>query len=296
MLNIKKGDKVGIISPSSCLENNDIAPSLNYLRNLGLIPVIGKHVQSQYRYMGGTAEERASDIIEFFKDAEIKALFCTRGGAGSIHILPYLDYDIIRNNPKPIFGFSDSTALQNGIYTQTNNISYSGILLLYDFKNKNINPLQEQDLHKIISNKKLEYTSGTTINSGETSGTLIGGNIYALNSLCGTPYFPDLSNKILFLEDTGIKSYQLDIMLQQIKLQKGFNQLKGLIFGQFENIRIVDECDGTIDDNIRYFCQELNIPAIKDFAYGHTPARHILPIGKQATLNANKCCLTINKS
>ena len=81
-------------------------------------------------------------------------------------------------------------------------------------------------------------------------------------------------------------------MLQQLKLQKGFRDLRGIIFGQYENVRIVDECDGTIEDNINYFCRELNIPVIKNFAYGHIPARHILPIGKTVTLDADKCTVS----
>lgn len=291
MFQLQKGDKVGIISPSSCLEDNDITPAIEYLRTLGFKPVLGKHVHDQYRYMGGTDKQRAEDIMGFFADSEIKALFCTRGGAGSLRILPHLNYDTIKQNPKPIFGLSDSTALQNGIYTKTKNVSYTGFLLLYDFRNSNINPLQNQDLKDIFAGKKLKIKSGKTLHSGKAEGTLIGGNIYAFNTLCGTPYFPDLSSKILVLEDIGIKSYQLDIMLQQLKMQKGFNKLKGLIFGQFENIRIVDECDGTIEDNIKYFCQDLDIPVLMNFEYGHISARHILPIGKKITMDAGACTI-----
>lgn len=291
MFKLQKGDKVGIISPSCGLENKDITPSLNYLKNQGLTPVLGKHINSQYRYMGGTDEERASDIMNFFTDSEIKALFCTRGGAGSIRCLPYLDYETIRQNPKPIFGFSDTTALQNGIFSQTKNISYSGFLLLYDFMHGNINPMQANDLNNIINGKHTSIISGETVIGGSCEGTLIGGNIYAFMSLCGTPYFPNLNNKIILLEDVGIKSYQLDIMLQQLSLQKGFSNIKGLIFGQFENIQIVDECDGTIDDNINYFSKNLNIPIIKNFDYGHIPARHILPIGKKIHLDASLCTI-----
>ena len=291
MFQLQKGDKVGIISPSSCLEDNDVTPAIEYLRSLGFKPVLGKHVHDQYRYMGGTDKQRAEDIMRFFTDSEIKALFCTRGGAGSLRILPHLNYEIIKQNLKPIFGLSDSTVLQNAIYAKTKNTSYTGFLLLYDFRNGNINPMQEQDLKNIFAGKKLKIKNGKTICSGKTTGTLIGGNIYAFNSLCGTPYFPDLSGKILLLEDIGIKSYQLDIMLQQLKMQKGFNKLKGMIFGQFENVRIVDECDGTIEDNIKYFCQDLNIPVLMNFDYGHIPARHVLPIGGKITLNADTCTI-----
>lgn len=292
MFELHQGDKVGIISPSSCLEDNNIDAGLDYLRQCGLQPVLGRHVYDAYRYMGGTDEQRAADIMNFFADTQIKALFCTRGGAGSLRILPHLNYDIIKNNPKPIFGLSDSTALQNGIYAQTQNISYSGFLLLYDFRNGNINPMQHNDLQQIFAGKNLTLSSGETVTDGESEGILIGGNLYALNTLCGTPYFPDLSGKILLLEDIGIKSYQLDIMLRQLKMQKGFSKLKGLIFGQYENIRIADECDGTIDDNIHFFCEELSIPAIKNFAYGHIPARHILPIGLPVKMNARKCTVS----
>ena len=293
MFKLQKGDKIGIISPSSCLENKDISPALNFLKNFGLTSVLGKHVNASYHYMGGTDIQRAEDIMEFFKDTSIKAIFCTRGGAGSLKVLPHLDYNIIRHNPKPIFGFSDSTVLQNGIYSITKNISYSGFLLAYDSIQGEVNNLQQQDLLTIFQGKKQNIHSGETVIDGEAKGILIGGNISALNSLCGTPYFPDLRNKILLVEDTGIKSYQLDIMLHQLKMQKNFDKLKGIIFGEFSNIRIVDECDGNIDDNINYFCQELTIPVIKNFAYGHVPARHILPIGKNICLNANKCCITI---
>jgi len=289
MFQLKHKDKVGIISPSAALENTDINKGLDYLRALNFEPVLGTHVYSQYRYMAGTDHERAADIMRFFADPEIKAIFCTRGGAGSMRVLPYLDYNLIRSNPKPIFGLSDSTALQNGIYTLTTNISYTGFLLAYDFKDGQINPMQDGDLQNILAGRTNHYHSGQTVIKGQTEGILIGGNIYAFLSLCGTPYFPNLSGKILLLEDIGIKSYQLDIMLHQLKMQPSFANLNGIIFGQYTNVRIADECDGTIDDNIDFFCSELNIPVIKNFAYGHIPARHIMPIGQMIKLNADTC-------
>lgn len=289
MFKLQQGDKVGIISPSAGLEGKDISAALAYLQSQGLQPVLGEHINAQYHYMGGTDSERAQDIMTFFANSEIKAIFCTRGGAGSLRILPHLDYQIIAQNPKPIFGFSDSTALQNGVYAQTGNVSYSGLLLIYDFRDGELNPMQAQDLHHVFNAVKCEYHSGETVIGGKAEGVLVGGNIYAFMSLCGTPYFPDLSGKILLLEDVGIKSYQLDIMLRQLQMQKGFTQIKGIVFGQYADIRIVDDCDGTIDDNINYFCQNLNVPIIKNFAYGHVPARHIMPIGLSVRLDAENC-------
>ena len=289
MFSLQANDKVGIISPSAALENTDINQALAYLCSQQLTPVLGKYVHEQYRYMAGTDKQRAEDIMTFFEDDRIKALFCTRGGAGSLRLLPLLDYDVIRRHPKPIFGLSDSTALQNGIYAQTTNISYSGFLLAYDFKDGQINQMQHQDLQDIFSGRPLHYTSGKTVNEGTSEGVLVGGNAMVFLSLCGTPYFPDLSGKILLLEDVGIKSYQLDLMLHQLKQQASFEKLRGIIFGQFTNIKIADACDGSIDENIALFAREINKPVIKDFAYGHIPARHILPIGGYVKLDAKSC-------
>lgn len=292
MFRLNAHDKVGIISPSSALEGKDISLAVNYLEQRGLKPVLGSSVNGAYRYLAGTDEARATDIMRFFADSEIKALFCTRGGAGSLRVLPLLDYKIIKQNPKPIFGFSDSTGLQNGIYTQTGNSSYSGFLLAYDFRNGAINPMQDNDLKNIFMGKNLTLQSGETAIGGTAEGVLVGGNIYVFNSLCGTPYFPNLENKILLLEDVGIKSYHLDIMLHQLKMQPSFKKIKGIIFGEYADIRVVDECDGTIDENIKYFCEEINVPVIKNFAYGHVPARHILPIGLPIKMDADECLVS----
>lgn len=292
MFKLNKGDKVGIISPSSCLEGKTPDAGINYLKSLGLEPVTGQHMMSVHRYTAGTDQERADDINAFFADKQIKAVFCTRGGAGSLKTLPKLDFQTIKENPKPIFGLSDSTALQNGIYAQTKNISYTGFLLSYDFRSGSINPTTDNSLKNILNGLPCRYQSGNTIRSGIAEGELVGGNMYAFCSLCGTPYFPDLSDKILVLEEIGEKSYKLDLMLNQLSMQPGFNRLKGIIFGSFEAITVTDTCDGSADENIEAFAQELSVPAIKNFQYGHIPARHILPIGKKVRLDAGNCLLS----
>ncbi len=292
MFKLEKGDKVGIISPSSCLNDKAPVAGINYLKSLGLEPITGQHILSSHHYMAGTDQERADDINTFFADKQIKAIFCTRGGAGSLRTLPKLDFETIKQNPKPIFGLSDSTALQNGIYTQTNNISYTGFLLSYDFRQDTVNPMVDADLQNILTGKSCKYTSGNCINPGQAEGELVGGNMYAFCSLCGTPYFPNLSGKILVLEEIGEKSYKLDIMLRQLSMQPGFDQLKGIIFGSFEAITTADSCDGSAENNITIFAKELSIPAIKNFQYGHIPARHILSIGQKVNLDAENCILS----
>lgn len=291
---LKKGDKIGIIAPSAGLKEKNLTIILDYLRKLCLHPVIAENVDLNYRYMAGEDIKRATAINHLFADKSIKALFCLRGGAGSTRILPYLNYQTIKNNPKPIIGLSDSTALQNALYAKTENPSLTGFLPLYDVNNNKVDSLTEQSLYSALFESKHQITSGTAYHTGNSAGEIIGGCLSVLLYLCGTPYFPNLTNKILLLEDIGEKTYKIDLMLNQLKQQKNFNKLKGIIFGAFTDCPIVDPEDGSIADCIKDFAKDLDIPIITDFAYGHIPSRHILPIGQTAKMSvtAKKCTIS----
>ena len=243
---LKKGDKIGIIAPSVGLNDKDITPTINYFKNIGLTPIFAKNLSKNYRYMAGTDKERADNINKLFKDDSIKALFCLRGGAGATRILDLLDYNLIKQNKKPIFGLSDSTALQNALITKTSTTSYTGFLPLYDLGDE-INKTLDASLQKTLFNNHQTIISGNCLKKGECKGKIIGGCLSVLTYLRGTQYFPNLSGKILLLEDIGEKTYKIDLMLNQLKQQKNFNRLKAIIIGQFHNCIISDKEDGTID-------------------------------------------------
>lgn len=282
---LKKGDKIGIIAPSVGLNDKDITPTINYFKNIGLTPVFAKNLSKNYRYMAGTDKERADNINKLFKDNSIKALFCLRGGAGATRILDLLDYNLIKQNKKPIFGLSDSTALQNALITKTNTTSYTGFLPLYDLDD-DINKTLDASLQKTLFNNHQTIISGNCLKKGECKGKIIGGCLSVLTYLCGTQYFPNLSGKILLLEDIGEKTYKIDLMLNQLKQQKNFNRLKAIIIGQFHNCIISDKEDGTIEDCIKDFTNGLNIPIITNFAYGHIKERYVVPLNKTVTLKS----------
>ena len=292
-MKLNPGDKVGIISPSSCLPNQKVIElGLDYLRSLKLEPILGEHIFNSFRYMAGTPADRVADLHNFYANPEIKAVFCTNGGAGSQFMLPLIDYDLIRNNPKPLFGFSDNTALQLGLYAQAKTITCTGFTLKYDFKTGHIDNLVDETLRTIISGKKLDLYGGQTVVGGETEGILIGGCLSLLRNLCGTPFYPDLTNSILLIEDVDEKTYKIDIILQQLSQCSGFEKIKGIVFGTFADSQIVDPEDGSIDDIITEICQDLKIPVIKNFPYGHIPSRAVMPIGTPVRLNADNCRLT----
>lgn len=294
MIKLNPKDKVGIASPAGFINSLDeIAPALEYLQSLGLEPIIGKHVLDKFFYMGGTDANRAADLNGFFADDEIKAIFTTAGGCGSQRILPFLDYDLIRKNPKPIFGLSDNTSLQNGIYAQTQCPAVTGFSLKYDFKNGHFSDFTKKSLEAVLHGKKQIIYSGKTLISGVAEGELVGGCLSTFRNLLGTSYAPDLNGKILLLEDVGEKSYKIDVMLTQILQQKEFENLAGIVFGQFSDCFPFEPQDGTVEDFLQEFPHLLRkpIPIIFDFAYGHIPDRYVLPIGKTVRLDADKCLL-----
>lgn len=293
MKKINSGDKIALVAPSGqigCEEK--IAAGLKYLRGLGLTPVFGKHLFDRRRYMGGTDKDRAEDINAAFADPQIKAVFCVRAAAGATRILPYLDYALIQKNPKPLTGFCDNVALQLALYQKCGLISWNGFLPTYDFKDGTLNSLVRDSLEKLINGKPYIITSGTTVNDGQAQGTLLCSNLSVLMRLAGTPYFPDLSGKILLIEDVHERLHKIDLMLQQLKQQPNFDRLRGIIFGQFTDCS-GDEEDGTLDDCFADFLDGANLPAVKDFEFGHTPARYVLPLGASVKFDAGKATLEI---
>ena len=292
---IPQGSKVGIISPSSSISSpQEIQNGLKYLQQtLGYNVVLGKYVYDDYYTMGGTPEQRAEDIMNFFKDESIKAIFCTRGGYSGQYILPLLDYNIIKNNPKPIIGFSDITALHMGIYAKTGNIGYAGPLLKYDFENSPPNNILERSLKNILSGQTEEIRGGFTANSGKTSGILLGTNLTVIQLLSGTEYYPSLDNAILLLEDVDAATYVYEQYLLQLKQQKEFHKVKGIIFGQFTDSFIKREGQKDINEIIEQFAKDIKIPIIKNFPFGHIKARNVIPLGIKAEMDADNCILRI---
>ena len=295
MHKIKPGDKVAIIAPCGQIGNKSkIDLALKYLKSLGLKPVLGKHLLKVRRYMAGTDRERASDINAAFADPEIRAIFCVRAAAGGTRVLPYIDYELAHANPKPFIGFCDNTAVQLALYQKSKLVSYDGFVMTYDFKNGNLDPLIKDNLEKLLNHELFEIKSGKTLQKGSAEGTLICSNLTVITRMAGTPYFPDFADKILLLEEVNEPVYKIDLMLQQLKQQKHFDKLKGVIFGQFTGSK-ADEEDGTIKDCLQDFLKDTKLPAIYDFNFGHTPSRHVLPLGAKVALNADKATLKILK-
>ncbi len=292
VISLQEGDTIGIISPSSPVKLGSLDAGIRYLNQKGYKVKLGKHVNDADRFLAGKDEDRAKDIIDFFKDPEIKAIIASRGGQGSQRLLPLLDYDLIRQNPKILIGFSDTTALQLGLLKKSGLESYTGYTLTVSLDSR----IDETLMH-CLTGRPYKIQEGITVASGIANGPLIGGNLSLLTSLLGTPFQPDFAGCILLIEDVEIEPFKLDGMLSHLHLSGIFNQVAGLIFGQFEqcipNEAHKSEEMGTADDVIKEWSTKVSVPCLKDFPYGHGKRSCVLPIGKKVSLNASECTLDI---
>jgi len=299
---LKPGAVVGIISPASATfvqEELDIV--IDAVRGLGLVPKLATHVRDRYGYLAGTDIERAADINQFFQDPQIAALLPIRGGWGCSRILPYLNYQTIRQNPKIIIGFSDITSLILGINAQTQLITFHGPNGLTSWRT-----IQTEYFRRVLFNGELVTFANSkdgddadrlmqvknriqTITPGKARGRLMGGNLSVLSGIVGSPYLPNMAGAILFLEDTGENIYRLDRLMTHLKIAGVFDKLAGFIFGQCPGCTPdADYGSLTLEEVIWGHIQPLKIPAFYGAAIGHLENIVTLPIGLNVEIDATK--------
>ena len=289
---LKKGDTVGFIAPSSPLMPGRIESGIRYFESKGFKVKLGKYLENAQRFLDGKDEDRAHDIMSFFVDPDVKAIVATASGYGSQRLLSLLDYEVIRANPKIITGFSDTSALQLGLFKKAGLVSYSGFTLR-DTAGKP-DPLVERTFTSCLIGESYSVTEGTPVHSGIMEGCLIGGTLSLISTLMGTPYQPDFPGKILFFEQVGTEPSQVDGMLLQLSQAGIFDEIAGVIIGQFEYCVSHDpDRDGTIDDVIDDWSSRFRVPCLKDFPYSHGDRRCILLIGKKVKLDVDARCVTV---
>ena len=294
---LKKGDVIGLISPaSSPNDENLIARGIKYLEGMGYQTLLGNNVGKIRGYLAGTDEERVKDIHQMFSDKKVKAIICLRGGYGAFRLLDKIDYKIIRNNPKIFIGFSEITALQMAFLRKANLITFAGPMVLPNFS-KEVSTYTEENFWRMMtSNKKPGRIKISKINRlslispNEVSGIIVGGNLAVFTSLLGTGYLPDLKNKILFLEDISEPPYKIDRMFNQLKLNKVFKNVKGIILGSFVDCYEPDvkKKTLTLEEICDDYLRTMNIPVIRSFPHGHIKDMLTLPIGTRIKLNSRK--------
>jgi len=288
---LKTGDKIGIAAPASHFDRQNYNLGVRVLESMGFYVSVLDDIFDRDMYLAGSDIHRANLLNKLFADSSIKAIICARGGYGSIRILPLLDYNIIRNNPKIFVGFSDVSAILSAIYTKCDLVTFHGpmVTTMADASQKT----KESMMAAFLSGSKLNITikNGIALRHGSASGIVSGGNLATLCHLAGTPFQPSFKDHILFLEDRGEAAYKIDRMLTQMKMAGCFDGISGLILGFFENCGKMSEIFSVVDDIFK----DYDIPILAGFEAGHGRNNITIPFGITATLDSDRQLLSFHE-
>lgn len=277
-----KGDKIGIISCSNGLsiKNKNLIDELKLnLKSLDIEMVEGDTLYAkEYNLFSGTGEEKARALEKLFLDKDIKMIFDISGGDLANEVLDFLDFNLIKENPKPFFGYSDLTVLLNAIYSQCHITTYNYQLrnLIGKFKEEQMQNFKASFIEGKEDIFNLDYE---WINGSHLEGVVVGGNIRCLLKLAGTKYMPDFKDKILFLESFSGNSAKMVTYITQYKNLGVFNEVKGIILGEFTEMER-ENLKPDIVEILKRVIGEINIPILKTRDLGHGADAKCIPIGK----------------
>lgn len=303
---LKTGDKLAIVAPGSYISEAELQESITNLNKLGFDTTYSEKILLQSGYFAGSDKDRADDLMEKFADKTVKGIVCARGGYGCSRILPMLNYDIIRSNPKVLIGYSDITALLYGIYQKSGLITFHGPVgtstfndySVNNFKRVLMNPKQN-DLFENSEEKTDENKYGVvTIVNGKGVGRLVGGNLSIMVSLIGTEFDVDYSGKIVFIEEIGEEPYRIDRMLTQLMQSGKFDKASGIMMGIFSKCesKVKDAAFDktfTLMEVLKDRLGSLKIPVVYGMSFGHIVDKLTIPFGGLAELDANNQTLTL---
>ncbi|WP_017317498.1 S66 peptidase family protein [Mastigocladopsis repens] len=298
---LQPGSVVGIVSPAGAtFVREELNIVIDAVKGLGLVPRLAPHLLERYGYLAGKDKDRAADINQFFGDSSIAAILPIRGGWGCSRMLPYLDYQRIRKNPKILVGFSDVTALILGLNAQANLITFHGPNGLSSwrttqtdyfrrvlFSGETVTFQNQKDGDDSERLMQVKYRK-QTITPGKAKGRLIGGNLSVLSAIVGSPYVPNLNGAILFLEDTRENIYRIDRMMTHLKIAGLFDTLAGFVFGQCSDCSPdADYGSLTLEEVLWDHIKPLGIPAWSGAMIGHIENVLTLPIGLEVEIDAD---------
>jgi len=293
---LRSGDRVGLVSPATAaFETESTKIWIDALESMGFEVVLGDNYYDRHGYFAGEDAARADDINAFFKEPSIKMIFA-RGGWGAPRVLPLLDYDMIRANPKVLLGYSDATALLHAVHTKTGLVTFHGPSPLNTFSAEHFRRVVMSGEQYTMSNPTF-ITENTlvqtenriqTIRGGKATGQILGGNLSLLTAVTGSGYLPDWDGCILFIEDVDEAVYRIDRMMTELALSGVLGKIKGFIFGR------CTDCDPgrgfgslTMEEMLAEHIKPLGIPAFSGSMIGHIDEQFTIPLGIDVELDAD---------
>lgn len=282
------GDKIGIVSTARKIDREALIPAIKLIDDWGFRVKLGKSIDVEYDQFAGDDLHRASDFQQMLDDSEIKAIWCARGGYGTVRMVDKLDFESFKKNPKWIIGYSDITVLHAHVHGFGISTLHAQMPLEIEKKT----PETAASIQNALLGHPMElfFSSENRLNRpGRSTGPLIGGNLSVLYSLCGSASAIDTTGKILFLEDLDEYLYHIDRMLQNLKRNGMLDNLSGLVVGG-----MTDMNDNTIpfgktaEEIIGDAVSEYGYPVAFNCPAGHLPDNRALIFGSVAELEINE--------
>jgi muramoyltetrapeptide carboxypeptidase len=285
---LRRGSRVAVISPASYPQPERLAQGVEALGRLGFLPSVSRHALAKaHHYFAGTAQTRLDDLHTAFLDPAAGAIFCSRGGYGCNYLLGSLDLGLVRENPKPLVGYSDMTCMQTWLLDQLGLVSFHGPLVAGDFSSPE--GVDDASLLAALGGERWfvgEASGIRTLIPGRATGILYGGCITLLAASLGTPYAPRTEGKLLFLEDRDVKPYQLDRLLRQMILAGKFEGVTGIIFGEMLDCLAPGQKSSILDEVILRVLDWFQGPIAIGLRSGHVSRRNVtLAFGIEAELD-----------
>jgi muramoyltetrapeptide carboxypeptidase len=276
------------------------------LEALGFKVAYTRNILAKEGYLAGTDQQRADDLNEMFSRKDIAGIVAARGGYGCTRILPILDYEMIKNNPKVLVGYSDITALLFGIFRKTGLVCFHGPVGISTFNKFSvdsftgvlIDPHHALPLYDAHESIKTPAYKPLAIRSGKARGKLVGGNLSLVVSVIGTPYDVDTENKIIFLEEVREEPYRVDRMITQMLEAGRFEKAAGVALGVFLDCVPKPDESGVIssfsvEEVLSTRLGNLNIPVVYGMSFGHISNKFTLPFGIEAELDSFEQKITL---
>lgn len=288
---LNRGDTIGVIAPSGPIvgkKKKELEEAKKIVENEGFRVKYSKNLFSNTNGYSASAKEKAEDINEMFKDKEVKVVWCAKGGASSNTTFEYLDFELIKNNPKIVCGYSDITSLINIITEKTGLVTFSGTNFKTIATDETDYSYKEVIKRFVDGNLELgkqgeEYK---TIQEGIAEGELIGGNLNLISGLVSGNYSVDFEGKILFLEELGLEidPEMASNSLYFMRQNEVFDKIKGLWIGNYEH-----ESGFLLEKIVMDVLQnDYKFPIIKSNNFGHTETKTVIPIGTKARIDTSK--------
>lgn len=279
-MELKKGDKIGIVALAGACDKDAMFNAGQYFESLGYKIEFSKNINDEHTYFAGNDEDKVSELHRFYSDPSIKVIMNARGGYGSIRLLDKIDYEIIKNNPKPFIGYSDITAILLMIYKNTGLITYHGPMFCPDFAGEAFRNTNLKFLQNALANKSLTLNGNKVYLKGKAKGIIWGGNLTTIATLCGQDFIPE-EDFIFFAEDLNEPVYKIDRMLQQLLNIKQFrDRCKGIVMGEFLNT----DNESWLEKYFTNLVKRYPIPLSGGFNITHSGVKVTIPVGKKAVL------------